>query len=101
MGALFEQNLIRTKYGSLKRWLNRHQCSVIGVSPDSQANFHHYDFPNKTLLFLGEEKKGLTLEQRELCQDFVSIPMTGKADSLNLAIAGSLLLYEIHRQTYS
>jgi len=101
MGALFEQNIIRTKHSSFKRWLNRHQCSVIGVSPDGKANFHQFKFPHKTLLFLGEEKRGLTSQQRELCQDLVSIPMTGKADSLNLAIAGSLLLYEVHRQTSS
>ena len=100
MGALFEQNLIRTKHSLFKWWLNRHRCSVIGVSPDGKANFHYFNFPDRTLLFLGEERNGLTLKQRELCQDFVSIPMTGKADSLNLAIAGSLLLYEVRRQTY-
>ena len=99
MGALFEQSIIRSKHSSFKRWLHRHQCSLIGISPDGKANFHHYKFPPRTLLFLGEERKGLTLQQRELCQDLVSIPMRGKADSLNLAIAGSLLLYEVHRQT--
>ncbi|MEL6927327.1 MAG: RNA methyltransferase [Cyanobacteria bacterium J06600_6] len=100
MGALFEQNIIRTKHGTFKRWLGRRQYSLIGVSPDGKENFHQFKFPDQTLLFLGEEKKGLTSQQRELCQDLVSIPMTGKADSLNVAIAGSLLLYEVHRQNY-
>lgn len=46
---------------------------------------------------LGEERRGLTPQQRALCHDLVSIPMTGLADSLNLGVAGSLLLYEVFR----
>ena len=49
------------------------------------------------LFFLGEERKGLTQQQRDLCQHLVRIPMVGGADSLNLAVAGSLLLYEVYR----
>jgi hypothetical protein len=50
-----------------------------------------------TILVLGEERAGLTPLQRDLCSDFVRIPMIGAADSLNLAVAGSLLLYEVYR----
>lgn len=50
-----------------------------------------------TILVLGEERRGLTPPQRDLCSDFVRIPMIGAADSLNLAVAGSLLLYEVFR----
>jgi len=46
---------------------------------------------------LGEERGGLTPLQRALCADLVRIPMVGSADSLNLAVAGSLLLYEVDR----
>jgi SpoU rRNA Methylase family len=53
--------------------------------------------PRPTILVLGEERAGLTPLQRDLCSDFVRIPMIGAADSLNLAVAGSLLLYEVYR----
>ena len=46
---------------------------------------------------LGEERQGLSSAQRGLCTDVVSIPMVGAADSLNLAVAGSLLMYEVYR----
>ena len=46
---------------------------------------------------LGEERGGLSPPQRGLCADLVRIPMVGAADSLNLAVAGSLLLYEVYR----
>ena len=98
MGALFDQNIIRTKHSVLQRWIDRHRCSVVGVSPDGASNFHSFNFAERTLLFLGEEKRGLTQQQRELCRDFVRIPIAGKADSLNLAVAGSLLLYEVYRR---
>ena len=98
MGALFEQKIIRTKYNTLRRWLDRDRYSVVGVSPDGRSNFHSFNFAERTVLLLGEEKRGLTKQQRELCRDFVRIPIAGKADSLNLAVAGSLLLYEVYRQ---
>jgi TrmH family RNA methyltransferase len=46
---------------------------------------------------LGEERAGLSDDQRSLCEHIVRIPMVDHIDSLNLAVAGSLLLYEIFR----
>jgi TrmH family RNA methyltransferase len=99
MGALFGQTLIRTNERSLRNWVRRHRCRVIGASPDGSADLHRFDFndPRPTILVLGEERQGLTPLQRDLCSDLVRIPMVGVADSLNLAVAGSLLLYEVYR----
>ncbi len=97
MGALFRQTLIRTNEQSLRNWVRRHRCRVIGASPDGSADLHRFDYPRPTILALGEERQGLTPPQRDLCSEFVRIPMVGAADSLNLAVAGSLLLYEVYR----
>jgi len=97
MGALFRQTFIRTGSVSLRSWLRRHRCRVIGASPDGSADLHCFDYPRPTILVLGEERQGLTPLLRELCSDLVRIPMVGVADSLNLAVAGSLLLYEVYR----
>ena len=51
-----------------------------------------------TVLLLGEERRGLSEAQRAMCGATVSIPMVGDVDSLNLAFAGSLMLYEIFRR---
>lgn len=53
------------------------------------------------LLFLGEERQGLTQQERNLCDHLVRIPMVGTADSLNLGVAGSLLMYEVYRSENS
>jgi RNA methyltransferase, TrmH family len=97
MGALFRQAFIRTNDRSLRHWLRRHRCRVIGASPDGSAELHRFDYPRPTILVLGEERQGLSPFQRDLCSDLVRIPMVGGADSLNLAVAGSLLLYEVYR----
>ena len=97
MGALFRQAFIRTNGPSLRHWLRRHRCRVIGASPDGSAELHRFDYPRPTILVLGEERHGLSPFLRDLCSDFVRIPMVGAADSLNLAVAGSLLLYEVYR----
>ncbi|MDJ0534450.1 MAG: RNA methyltransferase [Xenococcaceae cyanobacterium MO_207.B15] len=97
MGALFNQKFIRTSYSSLHHWIRRHSCGVVGASVEGKVDFHHFKYPRSTLLFLGEERKGLTKNQQELCHHLIRIPMVGKGDSLNLAVAGSLLLYEVYK----
>jgi TrmH family RNA methyltransferase len=97
MGALFRQTLIRTSDRSLRNWVRRHRCRVVGAAPDGSADLHGFDYPRPTILVLGEERRGLSPLQRDLCSDLVRIPMVGVADSLNLAVAGSLFLYEVYR----
>ena len=99
MGALFRQAFIRTNDRSLRNWVRRHRCRVIGrsSSPDvvgrpSPLQLSPPDDPRP-----GGGAPGLTPLQRGLCSDLVRIPMVGAADSLNLAVAGSLLLYEVYR----
>jgi TrmH family RNA methyltransferase len=97
MGAVFRQAFIRTNDRSLGNWVRRHRCRVIGAAPGGSADLHRFDYPRPTILVLGEEREGLSPAQRGLCTDLVRIPMAGSADSLNLAVAGSLLMYEAFR----
>ena len=99
MGAFFRQTFIRACYSELQSWLRKNGGYLIGASPDAAINFHECSYPNGTLIFLGEERQGLSDQQRSLCDALVKIPMTGKADSLNLGVAGSLLIYEVFRSS--
>ncbi|HEY5004778.1 MAG TPA: TrmH family RNA methyltransferase [Ktedonobacteraceae bacterium] len=51
-----------------------------------------------TILLMGEERKGLPADLQAHCDLMVQIPMVGKSDSLNLAIATSVMLYEVFNQ---
>jgi TrmH family RNA methyltransferase len=97
MGALFKQTLVRTNFERFRNWIKTHRLSVVGASPDGMVDYDRVRYARPTVLMLGHERSGLTDEQRSLCQQIVRIPMVGGADSLNLAVAGSLLLYAAFR----
>ena len=97
MGAIFHQRIVRCGHGAFRHWVRRHRCQVVGASPEAQEPFHRICYRRPTVLLLGEERRGLSASQRALCAATVRIPMAGKVDSLNLAVAGSLMLYEVFR----
>jgi len=99
MGALFKQTLVRTNIEHFRRWIQTHRPAVIGASPDGVVEYDQVRYTRPTVLLLGHERSGLTAEQRALCEQIVRIPMVGDTDSLNLAVAGSLLLYAVFRST--
>lgn len=101
MGGMFQQQFVRTTLEEFQPWIQQNHLMVLGASPDAAVSFHDFVYPKTTFLFLGEERKGLTEGQRALCSQFLCIPMVGKADSLNLGVAGSLLLYEVLRSRNS
>ncbi len=97
MGAFFKQEFVRSSLQTFQAWVKTREVIVVGASPDGQHDFDRFDYPRATFLFLGEEKHGLTDQQRALCAQLLRIPMSGSSDSLNLGVAGSLMLYQISR----
>jgi RNA methyltransferase, TrmH family len=99
MGAFFGQPFIRTSLSELRSWVNAHGIQVVGASPDGTHVYTDAPYRKPLILLLGEERAGLTADERALCDQLVRIPMRGGTDSLNLGVAGSLLLYEVFRGT--
>ena len=99
MGTLFKQTLVRTNVECFRRWIQLYRLAVIGASPDGVVEYDQVRYTRPAVLLLGNERSGLTDEQRLLCRQIVRIPMVGGTDSLNLAVAGSLLLYAVFRST--
>jgi RNA methyltransferase, TrmH family len=97
MGALFKQALVRTTAEQLRRWVRMNNVQVIGASPDGTEDYRQVSYTRPALLMLGSERKGLTDVQRGICNRIVRIPMVEGMDSLNVAVAGSLLMYEVFR----
>ena len=56
------------------------------------------DFKSPLALVVGGEAEGASDEARKLANAFVKIPMAGKTESLNAAVAGSVLMFEVTRQ---
>jgi RNA methyltransferase, TrmH family len=100
MGAIFSQKLIKTTLAEFGEWKKRCKCKVIGTSGAAAHNYHQYPFSLPMVLLMGSERQGLTEAHVALCDDVVKIPMVGRSDSLNLAIATAVILYEVFNQTH-
>jgi len=98
MGAVFSQRLVRTGLGELAAWARRHSCTVVGTSAGAAEDYRGADYGERTVLFMGSERHGLSAEEKAVCSRMVRIPMVGRADSLNLAVATGVVLYEIFHQ---
>lgn len=99
MGAVFKQKIARASPERFSKWVKSRKLQVVGASPDGSVDYDKACYTPPTVLLLGNERKGLTSDQRGLCQTLVRIPMTQGTDSLNVAVAGSLLLYELFRSS--
>ncbi len=98
MGALFSQELVRAALAEFAAWKQRLNCPVIGTSDKARTDYHAYRYPPGLVLLMGSERQGLSEEHLALCNEVVRIPMLGKSDSLNLAVATAVVLYEILNQ---
>ena len=71
---------------------------IIGASGGSRESIYDFDWQRHIALVLGNEQKGLSPSMRKRCDQLVGIPVSGPAESLNVAVAGGVILSEILRQ---
>lgn len=98
MGAIFAQRLVRADIADLAVWARRHALQVVGTSDAAATTYTHLRYRRPTLLLMGSEREGLSPSLQLLADEMVRIPMVGRGDSLNLAVATSLVLYEMFNQ---
>lgn len=101
MGAVFSQPLVKTTLAEFARWKRENQVSVIGTSDKARQDYHSYRYPPALVVLMGSERLGLQEHHIALCDEMVSIPMQGTSDSLNLAVATALVVYEVLNQRRS
>lgn len=71
---------------------------VVGTVPSAPKSLYEHDLTGPLAVVMGSEDKGLGKLVKEKCDFLVSIPMQGHVNSLNVAVAASIVLYEIIRQ---
>lgn len=98
MGAVFNQQMIKASLAEFTNWKRRMDVPVVGASGQAKIDYHAYRYPSQTVLLMGSERQGLQDQHLKLCDELVSIPMLGSSDSLNLAVATAVVLYEILNQ---
>jgi 23S rRNA (guanosine2251-2'-O)-methyltransferase len=69
---------------------------IVGLEQDKRSHMlGDYNVDAKIALVLGEEVHGLTGDIREMCDDLIEIPMTGKKESFNVSVAAGIALYAL------
>jgi TrmH family RNA methyltransferase len=98
VGAIFSQQLVRAGVAEFADWKRERHVMVAGTSPAAAVDYRTVAYQPPVALLMGCERSGLPPPLQALCDVMVHIPMRGRSDSLNLAVATSLMLYEVFRQ---
>ena len=98
MGALFTQKLAVAPWHEFLRWLRSADAELIGTSLNTECDYQSHSYGKPCFLLVGNEAQGLSAEHEAACDMLVKVPMRGKADSLNAAVATAVVAYEITNQ---
>lgn len=100
MGSVFGLRFVRTLYKEFRAWNCRYEVTVLGATGEAATDYRTVTYRRPVLIMLGDERKGLSEKQRQNCDGFIRIPMSGRPDSLNIAMAGTVLLFEARSQRH-
>tara|TARA_Y100000589_G_scaffold205635_2_gene193957 strand:- start:276 stop:1115 length:840 start_codon:yes stop_codon:yes gene_type:complete len=95
MGAVFNVHLVQATAAEFSSFCQTWQGSVIGTALPALTDYRQADWSGPMVLLMGNEQSGLSEEMMELCTQLVRLPMKGRSDSLNLAVATGICLYEV------
>jgi TrmH family RNA methyltransferase len=98
MGATFAVPLVRCNVTEFVTWGKSLPIAILGTSDQAAIDYATHEYDDRFVLLMGSERQGLPQSLEAIANDMVRIPMAGQADSLNLAIATSLVLYEARNQ---
>lgn len=98
VGTLFTQPVVEASGEEVLQWLRDHQIQIVAATPSAEINFTEAPLAGSVAIVVGTEQLGLSQKWMEAADIRVKIPMEGIADSLNVAMATTLLLYEALRQ---
>lgn len=99
MGAIFRLNIIETDdlVDTLEK-MQKNKFEVVVTSLDTTNNIYDIEYKNKVIV-IGNEANGVSKEVQNIADKKVKIPMLGKTESLNAAVATSIMIYEYVRRT--
>jgi TrmH family RNA methyltransferase len=98
MGALFALRLVRCPVWEFIDWARASGVAIVGSSPGGLMDFRSFHCRWPAVLVIGSAKRGLSEQVMESCDLMVRIPMLGRGDSINAAVAAGVLLYELFDQ---
>ncbi len=98
VGTLFTVPVVEGTSKEVFALLKKHKVNILAATPSAEKNFTEVDMKSAVAITVGSEQYGLSDFWMQESDILVKIPMNGVADSLNVATATTILLYEVIRQ---
>jgi TrmH family RNA methyltransferase len=95
MGAVFTQDIATARWPEFIQWLRTGEGQLVGTSLKATHDYLDTDYRRPCFLLIGNEQQGLPGDYEAECDLLVKIPMAGRADSLNAAIAAAVMAFAI------
>ena len=95
-GLLFHINIIRRDLFEVINELKKDNYDILGTNVHNGTNLSEVK-TNKFALLMGNEGQGLKEELQNMCDKNIYIPMNSNCESLNVAVATSIILYELNK----
>ena len=97
-GAIFAVQVAAAPSAEVADWLRCHDVRIVAASPQSQTKFSELDLTARTAVVVGAEHEGLDEFWVSEADSVAAIPMVGRVNSLNVATAAAIIVYEALRQ---
>ncbi|QCI94897.1 RNA methyltransferase [Novosphingobium sp. EMRT-2] len=95
MGAIFTQRLAQARWDDFIGWLRAGEGQLVAASLREAVPYRGAPYAAPCFVMVGNESRGLPEDYEMACDLRVTMPMKGRADSLNAAVAGAVLAYEV------
>jgi len=96
MGTLFWLPVVSTTFDEFMSWAKNQAYTIYGTSAHASLDYRTIQaYSRPAILLLGSEQKGLNERQTSQCDVLLSLPLHGRATSLNLAVAAGVFLYDM------
>nr|WP_137676228.1 RNA methyltransferase [Parerythrobacter lutipelagi] len=95
MGAVFTQQIAQATWQDFLTWLRGGDGQLVAASLRDAVPYRGAPYAAPCFILVGNESQGLPEDYETACDLRVTMPMRGRADSLNAAVAGSVLAYEV------
>jgi TrmH family RNA methyltransferase len=95
MGAIFTQNVAAARWDEFLPWLRGGPGQLVGTSLKTSQDYLAARYEAPCFLLIGNEQQGLPSDYENACDLLVKIPMAGRADSLNAAVAAAVMAFQV------
>ena len=95
LGAVFSQGIAQARWDEFLPWLRGGSGQLVAASLRDAVPYRGAPYAAPCFILVGNESRGLPEEYELACDLRVTMPMRGRADSLNAAVAGAVLAYEV------